>query len=150
MHSPEYHPIAPGWQPPAGSPPLPDAARDVVAMTEAVYAKNGFAPPWTGYMVMGGDEWIGTCAFASPPVDGRVEIAYFTFPGHEGQGIGTRMAEWLVTTARAESPGIAIVACTLPEENASTRILLKNGFTMNRDFVHPDDGLIREWEYRPS
>ncbi len=149
MHSLEYYSVTPGgWQQPDESPLLPDAAREVVGMMESVYACSSFSPPWIGYMVLRDNQWIGTCAFKSPPKEGRVEIAYFTFPGHEGQGIGGEMAAWLVATARRESPETIIFAQTLPEENASTRILRKNGFVQLREVHHPEDGLVREWELR--
>lgn len=119
-------------------------------MFDSVYATSSFTPPWTGYMVLRENEWIGTCAFKTPPQDGRVEIAYFTFPGNEGQGIGTEMAAWLVDTALGHSPDVTVFAYTLPEENASTRILGKNGFVTLGDVQHPEDGLVHEWEYRGS
>src|SRR3712207_7923797 len=41
----------------------------------------------------------GTCGFKSRPRDGRVEIAYFTFPEHQRKGIGRQMAAALVEIA---------------------------------------------------
>lgn len=44
---------------------------------------------WGGYIILDETtgEVIGSCAFKAPPTaQGTVEIAYFTFPGFEGQG----------------------------------------------------------------
>jgi hypothetical protein len=39
-----------------------------------------------------------------------------------------------------------VFAQTLPEENASTAILKKLGFTLVGSVQHPDDGTVWEWE----
>lgn len=86
-------------------------------------------PRFLGYLVVEGEtqQMVGTCSFKGPPRDGVLEIAYFTFPGHEGRGIATEMARFLVQRAR-ESEGVAqVIAHTLPEPNASTRVLEKIG-----------------------
>jgi len=66
---------------------------------------------------------VGTCAFKSAPINGIVEIAYFTFPSYENRGFATSMASNLIKPAQAEDRSIIISAQTLPEENASTTIL---------------------------
>src|SRR5689334_19798066 len=42
-------------------------------------------PAHLGYLVMEGEsqQMVGICSFKGPPVDGIIEIAYFTFPGYE-------------------------------------------------------------------
>lgn len=42
---------------------------------------------------------VGTCGFKSSPDQGRVEIAYFTFPDFEGRGLATAMAGELLAIA---------------------------------------------------
>jgi RimJ/RimL family protein N-acetyltransferase len=93
---------------------------------------------------------LGTCAFKSPPVDNRVEIAYGTLPGCEGNGVATAMATELVRIAWQEKAGLTIFAQTLPEENASTAILKKLGFRPVGTVEHPADGLVWEWELPPD
>ena len=86
---------------------------------------------WFGYLVVEGEsqQMVGTCSFKGPPADYAVEIAYFTFPGYEGRGIGTAMARFLIERA-AQLPGVrTVVAHTAPESGASTRILEKIGMT---------------------
>lgn len=70
---------------------------------------------------------VGVCSFKGPPVEGKVEIAYYTFPGHEGRGIATAMAKFLLERARALQEVKFITAHTLRERNASVRILEKIG-----------------------
>lgn len=88
---------------------------------------------------------VGTCAFKSAPRANRVEIAYFTFPGFERRGFATQMAQLLVRIAAKTQPGIAVVSQTLAEENASTVILKKLGFTFDGPREHPEDGQVWEW-----
>jgi hypothetical protein len=75
---------------------LSDAAREVGQAMCQMYQAQGFAPPWIGYLAQEDGAVVGTCAFKGPPQDRRVEIAYFTFPEHEGRGIATEMARQLV------------------------------------------------------
>ena len=125
---------------------LPEIAADVLRATAAMYNTTGYEPPWVGYLALDGDDCVGTCAFKTPPANGRVEIAYFTFPGHEGRGIATWMAERLIGLAGRVAPGIRLYAQTLPCRNASTHILEKLGFTKIAAVEHPEDGIVWEWE----
>ena len=45
------------------------------------------------------------------------------------------------------SPEITIAAQTLPEENASTAVLKKNGFQLIAELEHPEDGKVWEWQF---
>jgi [ribosomal protein S5]-alanine N-acetyltransferase len=100
--------------------------------------------PWSGYLVEENGAYIGTCAFKSVPVQGKVEIAYFTFPGHEGRGVATWMAQQLIELA--QRPEVTqISAQTLQERNASVRILEKLGFRITGTAIDPDAGEVWEW-----
>lgn len=110
-----------------------------------MYPAGVAALPWTGYLAEEEGQFVGTCAFKTPPQSGQVEIAYFTFPGHEGRGVATRMAEHLIRIARQEGMR-RIVAQTLPEPGPSTAILRKLGFRRAGELIHPEDGLVWEWE----
>jgi len=132
---------------PAEEVSLTDSARSVCDSILSVYRKTGFERPWIGYLAEQDGQLIGTCAFKSPPQNGQVEIAYFTFPGNEGRGIASRMALQLIHIARDAEPEIVIVAQTLPEENASTAILRKLGFVLMGTVNHPEDGGVWEWQW---
>ena len=94
---------------------------------------------------------VGTCGFkGNPDVEGAVEIAYFTVPGDEGRGIATAIAARMVELASDATPPIRIVrAHTLPEVNASGRVLTKAGFARVGEVIDPEDGLVWRWERRP-
>lgn len=114
----------------------------------ALYGRTGQEPPWIGYLAIDPERWdiLGACAFKDTPRDGAVEIAYFTFPAFEGRGLGTAMAAKLVETAFADSAVETVIAHTLPEENASARILRRNGFALAGPVEDPEDGLVWRWQ----
>ena len=64
---------------------VPEAVRPVLATFSAMYDTIAYAPPWICYLVSEGEAVVGTCGFKGPPAGGRVEVAYFTLPGHEGK-----------------------------------------------------------------
>jgi RimJ/RimL family protein N-acetyltransferase len=122
-------------------------AATVAGATAQMYQATGFVPPWTGYLALDGEQFVGTCAFKSAPSAGAVEIAYFTFPGHEGHGIATAMARQLIDIACAADRSLKIIAHTLPERNASNAVLTKLGFLLLGNYEDPVDGTVWEWEY---
>ena len=101
-----------------------------------------------GYLVLEEDTIVGTCAFRSPPRDGEVEIAYFTFPEFEGRGFATEMARHLIQVVQDNEPGTRIFAFTLPEKNASNRILQKLGFNFCGERRDEDGLIVWRWEHR--
>ena len=101
--------------------------------------------PWIAYLAKQNDEFVGICAFKGIPHDNKVEIAYFTFPGHEHNGYGNEMCRSLIEIARGIHPSIIITAHTLREENASTRILRKNDFFFVGTAVDDEEGDVFEW-----
>ena len=112
------------------------------------------ADPWLhGFFVVERDHRavIGTAGFKGPPdANGMVEIAYGIVPGFEGRGYATEAAMALVRFALA-TPDVTLVrAHTLPEVNASTRVLTKCGFRHAGDVVDPDDGPVWRWELGKS
>lgn len=127
---------------------LPEIANDVLQSTAERYKTEGHQFPWVGYLVLENEKCVGTCAFKTAPVDGRVEIAYFTFPGNESMGIATRMTERLIKVTMHEAPEVIIIAQTLPTQNASTRVLEKHGFRKASVVEHPIDGTVWEWELK--
>ena len=130
--------------------PLPEVTSEIFRLTNKLYESVGFKEPWICYLAMLNSRPVGTCGFKAPPRDGRVEIAYFTFPGHEGSGLATAMATELVAIARQDRPSILVAAQTLPERNASHRVLEKLGFGHVATIDHPEDGTVWEWQLAPA
>jgi RimJ/RimL family protein N-acetyltransferase len=130
----------------AGS--VPAEGRAAIESTVQLYSRVGWVRPWIGYLAIEQEVCLGTCAFTHAPKDNTVEIAYYTFPGHEGRGAATRMASSLISLAKEHAPEVVITAHTLPEENASTRILRKTGFVLAGPRVHEVDGPIWVWRHQ--
>lgn len=93
---------------------------------------------------------IGSAGFKGPPDSaGMAEIAYGIVPGFQGHGYATEAAAALVAFAFASRQVRLVRAHTLPEANASTRVLLKCGFRHLGTVVDPDDGPVWRWERGP-
>ncbi len=120
--------------------------QDTVRATQSLYERRGFQPPWIGYLAYEGAACVGACGFAGPAAQGEVEIAYFTFPGHEGRGLATWMARKLVELAEAEEATLECIAHTLPAGGASVRILQKLGFVCLGEVRHAEDGVVWKWK----
>lgn len=125
---------------------LPELAIDVLRATAELYTKVGFEEPWICYLAVVDETAVGSCGYKAKPQQGRVEIAYFTFPGFEGLGYASAMATRLVAIALKHEPSVVVAAQTLPERNASHRILEKLGFTHVDTLNHPEDGIVWEWQ----
>lgn len=127
-------------------------ANAVVRVVGGSLSDVGSQPPelhWGGYLAVDENtqEVVGSCGFKGPPTaDATVEIAYFTYPGFEGRGYATAMARQLVELASRAPEVRRVVAHTLPETNASTRILERLGMAFAGEVVDPDDGLVWRWE----
>ena len=92
---------------------------------------------------------IGSCGFKGPPAeDGAVEIAYGVDANHQGKGYATEAADALAKYAFGDSRVRVVRAHTLPQANASTRVLGKCGFRPIGEVIDPEDGLVWRWEKR--
>jgi [ribosomal protein S5]-alanine N-acetyltransferase len=93
------------------------------------------------------DVAVGSAAFKAPPTEnGVVEIAYGIAPEHQGKGFATEAAEALTAFAFRSGLVRVVRAHTLPEPNASTRVLTKCGFRRLGEVMDPEDGLVWRWE----
>ncbi len=128
----------------------PAIAAEVVQATMQLYRTVGYELPWIGYLAFENDICVGACGFKSSPQNNRVEIAYFTFPGHESRGVATRMASELIRIAMNKMPALIVAAQTLDEENSSTSVLRKLGFAKVSALEHAEDGLVWEWQLSGS
>ena len=124
---------------------LSETAESVLQATKAFYSKIGFRRPWISYVAECDGRLVGCCSFKSQPHNGSVEIAYFTFPDHEGRGVATFMAGELTAIARSTGEDPQITAQTLPDRNASHRVLEKLGLLPIGVIDHPEDGPVLEW-----
>ena len=130
--------------------------------------KREVSPVWLARVVaaISADPWIhgftlihrpsgavvGSAGFKAPPSDdGMVELAYAVEPEHQGKGYATEVAAALTAFAFS-CPEVRVVrAHTLPEPNASTRVLAKCGFERIGEVQDPEDGRVWRWEiFRPE
>lgn len=107
------------------------------------YPKIGFIVPWVGYFVLRNNQIVGTGGFTGQPVEGKVEIAYWTFKEFEGQGVASFTCKELISISKNTDPQLVITAKTAPEHNASTKILQKNGFEFSG--IVQDDEIGDAW-----
>jgi len=90
---------------------------------------------------------VGVCGYTGPPdADGTVEIAYAIAPTCQGRGLATRAAAELVRRAFADNRTRLVCAHTLPEHNASTRVLEKLGMRFVGLANDADEGTVWRWE----
>lgn len=123
----------------------PDGARAILEQTVDLLTRDPRPAPWGSYLAHEGSGIVGLCAFKTAPTrEGRVEIAYMTFPAFEGRGHATAMAAELLRLAGAAGAS-EVIAHTLPEENASTGALRRNGFAFAGEAIDPEDGLVWRW-----
>ena len=107
------------------------------------------ADPWThgfSLVLLDSDTVVGSAGFKGPPADGVVEIAYGLSPEYEGKGYATEAAAALTAYAFDSGEVRVVRAHTLPESNASGRVLTKCGFRRIGEVIEPEDGLVWRWE----
>lgn len=115
--------------------------------------KSKGTDPWTfGFAVVNPaiGQVIGTAGFKGPPdAAGMVEVAYGIVPAWQGKGCATAALKKLVAHAASDERVRLLRAHTLPVNNASTRVLTRNGFTKLGEVMDPEDGRVWRWE-RPK
>ena len=87
---------------------------------------------------------IGTGGWKGPPVDDAVELGYAVAPRHRRQGVATSVVQQLLHHAHARDVRV-VLAHTLAEPNASTRVLERCGFERVAELVDPDEGAVWRW-----
>jgi [ribosomal protein S5]-alanine N-acetyltransferase len=114
------------------------------------YKEIGYNLPWIGYFVISENQIVGSCSFTGKPIDGKVEIAYWTFEEYQGRGIASFACKELILIAKQSHPTMIITAKTEPQHNASTKILQKNGFTFTEVVQDHEIGDAWLWTHQDS
>ena len=78
-------------------------------------------------------ELVGWGGFKGPPVGGVVELGYEIAALRQGRGLATAATRALSAEAFADPTVTVVIAHTLPERNASNRVLEKTGFRFDRE-----------------
>lgn len=89
---------------------------------------------------------IGNCGYKGRPKDGGVEIGYEVISAYRGIGLATEIAAVLVDNAFNYPEVERVIAHTLPEENASCKVLSKCGFDFVEEVFDLEDGKVWKWE----
>jgi ribosomal-protein-alanine N-acetyltransferase len=106
--------------------------------------------PWNfGFAVVHkiDNRMIGFGSFTGPPnSDGEIEIAYGIAPDYQNKGYATEVAALLIDFAGRDARVKTICAHTLPDQNASTRVLEKCGFKKTGEVIDSENNLVWRWE----
>jgi RimJ/RimL family protein N-acetyltransferase len=103
---------------------------------------------WTYLPVLKEDNiLIGSCGYkGEPDEEGMVELGYEVAEAFRNQGYATEITRLLIEQAFGVKGITKIVAHTLADENASTRVLTKCGFRWVDEIEDEEDGTIWKWE----
>jgi ribosomal-protein-alanine N-acetyltransferase len=128
-------PVEAGW---AGFPEAVPAAVEG--------ARRRSEDPWSTHLFFDDDgALVGFGGFKGAPVDGVVEVGYAVSPSRQGRGIATAVVDILVE--RARGAGVStVIAHTLAEDNPSTSVLRKSGFSRTAELDEPGLGAVWRWE----
>jgi RimJ/RimL family protein N-acetyltransferase len=106
-------------------------------------------PEWGTYMfIHDRDEaLIGLGGYYGLPTEaGIVEIGYGIAPSYRCRGYATQAAQWLIKNAFSYDEIKAVWAHTLPNFNASTRVLEKCGMNKIAEVLDEEHGVVWQWE----
>jgi RimJ/RimL family protein N-acetyltransferase len=115
------HDVVPGWA----------TFREALPPTRDALVEHPNGHAWGTRLFVSGDppELVGWGGFKGPPSDGVVEVGYEIAETRQGRGLATAATNAMVAEAFADDRVTEVIAHTLPERNASTRVLEKAGFT---------------------
>jgi len=88
-------------------------------------------------------ELVGWGGFKGSPRDGVVELGYEIAASHQGRGFATAVTRAMVAEAFDAADVTSVIAHTLPEKNASNRVLEKVGFAFDRSVQDDDETVWR-------
>ena len=87
-------------------------------------------------------EFVGDCGLTWQPVNGRreLEVGFHVRADRQGQGLATEAARAVVAHARAGLGLRRLVSIHVVGNEASARVMVKLGMTLERETVQPDTG----------
>jgi RimJ/RimL family protein N-acetyltransferase len=124
----------------------PDA-QDAITRSGSYLEANPASADWWMHAIIheADNQLIGTGGYKGEPAGGMVEIGYELAPAWRGQGLATEAAQGLIDHAFARPDVDHVLAHTLPDANASTRVLKRLGMRFDGEVHDPDDGDIWRW-----
>ncbi len=103
------------------------------------------ATAWGTRLIVAGEapELVGWGGFKGPPFDGTVELGYEIAESRWGRGLATAAVQLILEEALADDEVSRVIAHTLPERNASNRVLEKTGFEFDCEASEGDEPVWR-------
>lgn len=116
------------------------------ATRDAVAADPGRVE-WGSRFFVAGDspELVGWGGFKGPPEGGVVELGYEIAEARQGRGLATAATRAMLEEAFGDDRVAAVIAHTLPERNASNRVLEKAGFSFDGEAKEDGETV---WRFR--
>ncbi|HZE71956.1 MAG TPA: GNAT family N-acetyltransferase [Pyrinomonadaceae bacterium] len=124
------------------------AAQEAMRPSYEFLKANPSALGWWTYLFVFKPEFklIGLGGFKGRPTnEGVAEIGYALAPGYRGKGLATEAAAGLIDYAFVDPLVVEMRAHTLPERNASTRVLERVGMKYVGSLQDPTDGEVWRW-----
>ena len=120
--------------------------------TRDALAANPSGSAWGARFFVARDppELVGWGGFKGPPKDGVVEVGYEIAEARRGRGLATAATRAMLAEAFADERVTAVIAHTLPERNASNRVLEKAGFRFEGEAQEDDEVVWRFSLTRPA
>lgn len=121
---------------------------DIILTLASEALKRGQSPQWRQPCLFLLDQpriAIGSAAFMSEPVNGRVEIGYGVVPAYAGRGFATAGVHLMVQQALSQPDVDQVYAETAVDNIASRRVVQKVGFTHIGQRESEHDGLVDQW-----
>ncbi len=131
------HAVVPGWA----------TFTDSLPRVRDALAANPGGAEWGARFFVEGDPpaLVGWGGFKGPPADGVAELGYEIAESRRGQGLATAATEAMVAEAFRDERVTAVIAHTLPERDASVRVLEKAGFAHDGE---AEEGGTPVWRHR--
>ncbi len=128
-------PVVPGWASFAGA----------LEATRGRLESDPGASAWGTRLFVAGEppELVGWGGFKGPPEEGTVELGYEIAERRRGSGLATASVEAMLEEALADDEVTRVIAHTLPEPNASNRVLEKTGFAFDGETTERDQVVWR-------
>jgi ribosomal-protein-alanine N-acetyltransferase len=120
--------------------------------TRDALAANPNQSAWGPRFFLAGDppELVGWGGFKRPPKDGVVELGFEIAEARRGRGLATAATQAMLAEAFAAERVTAVIAHTLPERNASNRVLEKAGFQFEAEAQEDGEVVWRFSRTRPA
>jgi RimJ/RimL family protein N-acetyltransferase len=136
------HDVAAGWASFTGA----------LKPTRDALAADPEGAVWGTRFFVDGDppELVGWGGFKGPPQGGVVELGYEIAECRRGRGIATAAVRAMLAEAFADEAVSAVIAHTLPQRNASNRVLEKVGFAFDDETLEDGDVVWRFVLTRPA